>query len=132
MSESKYQPIIDNAEFHKLVHSLGNIKNDFQQLIDEFKELNDRFVDLSDGEMDWWMVKKSQLNNIYRFIHTEFFKIEGVDSLYKLEIQLGADKLISDLYEKIYDRRQLNIENDSKLHDLYNEVKNVKLLMGRP
>ena len=81
--------------------------------------------------MDAWMVKKSQLNSIYRFIHSEFLKIEDSYTVMNIQKREAADKLITELYDKIYDRRELGIENDSKLQDLYHQVKQVKILVGR-
>jgi uncharacterized protein YdcH (DUF465 family) len=128
---AKYQPITDNAEFAKQCQNLGNIQSEFQRLIDDYKELDNRFIHLDEGEMDAWMVKKSQLNSIYRFIHSEFLKIEDPSIVMKIEARVATDKLITELYDKIYDRRELRIENDSKLQDLYQQVKQVKTLVGR-
>lgn len=128
---AKYQPITDNAEFAKQCQNLGNIQSEFQRLIDDYKELHNRFIDLDEGEMDAWMVKKSQLNSIYRFIHSEFLKIEDSYTVMNIQKREAADKLITELYDKIYDRRELGIENDSKLQDLYHQVKQVKILVGR-
>lgn len=131
----QFNPVSDHAEFHKLVHDLEPIKSQFKQLIDDYKHLNDRFNDsenpITDGELDWWGITHFKLEGIYKFINTEFLNEFGSSNAAKIQLSVAGDKLISDLYEKIYDRRQLGIENDPVVADLYNEVRKAKLIIGR-
>ncbi|MCT9356952.1 hypothetical protein KTI19_17715 [Acinetobacter baumannii] len=131
----QFQPVTDHTEFNKLVHDMEPIKGEFQQLLNDYKYLNDRFNDLdnpmTDGEFDWWGITRFRLESIYRFINNEFINVLGSDNAVKIQLSVAGDKLISDLYEKIHDRRQLGIENDPVVADLYNEVRKAKLIIGR-
>ncbi|MFU8928302.1 hypothetical protein [Acinetobacter puyangensis] len=135
MSNKQFNPVSDNAEFTKLSHDLGGIKTEFLDLIEDYQYLKTRLFDtdnpITDGEIDWFAITDSRLNAIYSFIHDEFSKIQGSDNTVKIQLSIAGDKLISDLYEKIHDRRQLKIENDPVLQELYNEVRKAKIIIGR-
>lgn len=131
----QFQPVTDHTEFNKLVHDIEPIKGEFQQLIDDYKYLDSRFNDsenpMTDGEFDWWGITRFKLEAIYKLINQEFINVLGSDNAAKIQLSVAGDKLISDIYEKIHDRRQLGIENDQVISDLFDEVRKAKMIIGR-
>lgn len=131
----RFNQVTDHNEYSKLVHDLEPIKSEFIRLLDDYKYLNERFNDaenpMTDGEIDWWGITKYKLEGIYKFINTEFAKSFGVYNTSKMHFKVQMESQISELYEQIHDRRQLGIENDPILAELYNDVRKVKLILGR-
>lgn len=131
MSESKYQPITDNAEFVEQYQGLGEVGTELKKLVADYTELNEKFkradLDFDGGEFDWWAVKENQLKNILIYVHKQLGE-ETFNLLDKIE----RDKRIQELWNKISDQRQLGIPNDPVLQELYRQVNRDKLLADRP
>ncbi|MFT0696668.1 hypothetical protein ACDX34_21515 [Acinetobacter bereziniae] len=131
----QFQPVTDHTEFNKLVHDIEPIKGEFQQLIDDYKYLDSRFNDsenpMTDGEFDWWGITRFKLEGIYKLINKEFLDTFGFDEALNIKMRITYEKDINDLYEKIYERKKIGIENDPKIVNLYKQIREIKSNIGR-
>lgn len=131
MKSEKFPKLLNNNEFIKHISDIGSFKSELKQLIDDYNYLNHRFPDLDEAEFDWWMIIQTKLQKIYQHVHAEIYNTLGASEVYKTQESNMQDWYISDLYEKIHDRRKLSIKNDEVLNKLYNQVKKIKGISGR-
>jgi len=131
----QFNPVIDHAEFHKLAHDLEPIKSEFKQLLDDYKYLNDRLMNaenpITNGEIDWLTIRGTQINQILSYVYTQVIDIKGEDEVFNILKNIDQNKCIQDFYDQIHDRRELKIENDPVLQDLYEKVRQEKINAGR-
>lgn len=134
MTESKYQPITDD-EFTKQYHSLGHVENDLKQLVSDYKELDKKFLEsylhFNEGDFDWWGIKENQLKNILIYVYKELTAIRGEEEIFNILNGVDQNQRIQELWNKIHTQRQLNVENDPILKELYDAVMQEKINAGR-
>lgn|SRR5690606_25461035 len=132
MTEKRFEPVYDDNEYNILSSDLRSIETEFKSLIEDYQHLNKRLMDkdnpITDGEIDWLGITDSKINAIYRFIYSEFSKLKGSDTALKMQLAIDNSEYIKKLYDKIHDQRQLNIENDPVLRDLFNQVRKSRIL----
>lgn len=130
----KFSPVTSYDEFHELIHNSEPIKSEYKLLIDDYKYLENKVKSaesMTDGEFDWWAIKSSQLDNILTCVYQELIALKGEEYVFKMLNNIDQNKRIQDLYDQIHDQRKLKIENDPKLQNLYEAVKQEKINAGR-
>ncbi|OUY05517.1 hypothetical protein [Acinetobacter populi] len=130
MTTSKYQHIVDDTEFSRLYHSLGDSEATLKELINEIKDLHEK-EDLSDGELDWLLIKEAHLKNIFSYVYSQLVDIKGEEFVFNITAKQDQDQRIQELWNKIHDQRQLGIPNDPVLQELYEAVGQEKISAGR-
>ena len=130
MGDSIYKPVISNEEFSSLYHGMGDVEIQLKELSNQFNTLNEK-KDLSDGELDWLLIKEAQLKNIFKHVYTQLVDIKGEEYVFNLTEKQDQDKRIQDLWNKVHDQRQLGIQNDSILQELYEVIAHEKRNAGR-
>ena len=115
----------------ELDKSFIDIIQKFGKLVEDYSNLNERFPDLSEPEFDLWIFQNYQIQTFYERIYNEIVKVEDTNFFRRTDFYAKQRLFFALIHNKIFDQRQLKIENDPELARLYDEVRQMKKLLKR-